>query len=507
MPQGILPFKYVEEKKSKNFTGLSGLLLYLELFKLLGLDNIINRNMQIKKESQGWRDEQIIISLILLNLAGGECIDDIEKLEHDEGFCRILKHIELRGKSKRERKKVRRRWRRQKVNTIPSPSAIFRYLSNFHDEAEEKKRESGKAFIPAMNDNLNKISDINLELVDFYQRHNYKSMATIDIDATLIPSSKSNALCAYKDGKAYQPINAWWAEQELVLHTEFRDGNVPAGHEVLRILKESILMLPEGVEEIYIRSDSAGYQHELLKYCDDGENNRFGRIGFAVGCDITDALKRAINTDEEIQWNRIYKEIRGKRIATGQEWAEVCFVPNKIATSKKGREYRYIAVRELLKQKELPGLAEQLTFPFPIMEMSNKRYKLSAIVTNLFWEGEEIIHWYRKRAGKSEEVHSIMKQDFAGGKLPSCDFGVNAAWWWIMIFAVNINSIMKQLIFTKEWKKKRMKAIRYNIINIAGLIRKKKNEFIVYMAEAHPSIDILINARKRIMELACLPAG
>ena len=76
-----------------------------------------------------------------------------------------------------------------------------------------------------------------------------------------------------------------------------------------------------------------------------------------------------------------------------------------------------------------------------------------------------------------------------------------------MIFAVNINSIMRQLIFTKEWKTKRMKAIRYNIINLPGLIRKKKNEFIIYMAEAHASIDILINARKRIMELACLPAG
>jgi hypothetical protein len=26
-----------------------------------------------------------------------------------------------------------------------------------------------------------------------------------------------------------------------------------------------------------------------------------------------------------------------------------------------------------------------------------------------------------------------MKEDLAGGKLPSNDFGENAAWWWIMI--------------------------------------------------------------------------
>ena len=38
-----------------------------------------------------------------------------------------------------------------------------------------------------------------------------------------------------------------------------------------------------------------------------------------------------------------------------------------------------------------------------------------------------------------------MKGDFAGGKLPSGDFGENAAWWWIMILAMNLNTIMKRL--------------------------------------------------------------
>ena len=33
--------------------------------------------------------------------------------------------------------------------------------------------------------------------------------------------------------------------------------------------------------------------------------------------------------------------------------------------------------------------------------------------------------------GKSEEAHSVMKEDLAGRKLPSGKFGVNAAWWWV----------------------------------------------------------------------------
>ena len=38
-----------------------------------------------------------------------------------------------------------------------------------------------------------------------------------------------------------------------------------------------------------------------------------------------------------------------------------------------------------------------------------------------------------------------MKEDLAGGKLPSGDFGENAAWWGIMLLALNLNAAMKRL--------------------------------------------------------------
>jgi hypothetical protein len=52
------------------------------------------------------------------------------------------------------------------------------------------------------------------------------------------------------------------------------------------------------------------------------------------------------------------------------------------------------------------------------------------------------MNWLHERCGKSEEVYAVMKDDLAGGKLPSADFGVNAAWWWIMIIALNLNVLM-----------------------------------------------------------------
>lgn len=509
MTQDLLPFKFENEKKEKNLTSLSGLLLYLGLFKALKMDRIISKYLTIKKDRQGYKDQQFILALILLNLAGGDSVSDINLLEKDEGFCQILKNMELQGTFGRRRAKIKKRWRKKSKNDIASPSAIFRYLSYFHNAAEEKNRQKGKAFIPKSNEYLDKFHHINSYLADYTQKKSPVSQATLDMDATLSETNKKSALSCYKGFKAYQPFNTWWYEQDLLLHTEFRDGNVPAGHEQLRLFKESLSLLPEGVEEVFLRSDTAGYQHDLLKYCDMGNNKRFGRIHFAIGCDVNQSFKKSILLDRDLCWNPIDKIVRGKKKSSGQEWAEVCFVPNKTSYRKKGCEYRYIAIREELRQKELPGMEGWVELPFPTMNIENKRYKITALVTNLNWEGEEIIHWYRQRCGKSEEMHHIMKEDLAGGRFPSKDFGENAAWWWIMILALNIQSIMKNLVLEKRWKNKRMKAIRFHIINIPGRIIKASggNNFIVKLTNDHPSFALLNRARERIMELACLPSG
>lgn len=102
---------------------------------------------------------------------------------------------------------------------------------------------------------------------------------------------KEDALFSCKKYGAYRPFDVRRVEQEPVLHTGFRDGNVPAGHERLRVCEEALDMLPEGA---YLRSDTAGYRHDLLRYRGKGENERFGRIGFAAGCDVTKEFTKAV---------------------------------------------------------------------------------------------------------------------------------------------------------------------------------------------------------------------
>ena len=66
----------------------------------------------MRKGGQSWTDSQIVLSLVLLNLAGGECVDEIKKLEADDGFCEVLKKAEMHGFRRKVRRALLRRWRK-----------------------------------------------------------------------------------------------------------------------------------------------------------------------------------------------------------------------------------------------------------------------------------------------------------------------------------------------------------------------------------------------------------
>ena len=103
MPQGAMPFQYVQEKGSTGMTALAGLGAYLDLWQVAGLPQSLRRHLGVKG-GQGWTDEQMVTSLVLLNLAGGECVEDLRLLEKDEGLGRVLRLAETHGMGRRERR-------------------------------------------------------------------------------------------------------------------------------------------------------------------------------------------------------------------------------------------------------------------------------------------------------------------------------------------------------------------------------------------------------------------
>jgi hypothetical protein len=82
-------------------------------------------------------------------------MEDIERLEQDDGFYRLWDMLERRGK-------VAKRFRCKSQRKLPAASTVFRYLEAFHQEAP---REQTKVIIPESNRHLRGFLQINRNLI------------------------------------------------------------------------------------------------------------------------------------------------------------------------------------------------------------------------------------------------------------------------------------------------------------------------------------------------------
>ena len=96
MPQGALPFQYAQEKGSTVMTALAGLGAYLDLWQVAGLPQSLRRHLGVKGGAGLDRRADGDLPGVLLNLAGGECVEAprssrgqaLHLLEKDEGLGR-----------------------------------------------------------------------------------------------------------------------------------------------------------------------------------------------------------------------------------------------------------------------------------------------------------------------------------------------------------------------------------------------------------------------------------
>jgi len=180
-------------------------------------------------------------------------------------------------------------------------------------------------------------------------------------------------------------------------------------------------------------------------------------------------------------------------------------VPNWAGHSRNRADYRFLAIREPLRQLKLDDAAQ---LSFPTQEFAGLGiYKLFGVVTNRRDAGDKVIWWLRERCGKSEEVHAVMKTDLAGGQLPSARFGANAAWWTLMILALNLNGAMKLLVLGQDWVPKRMKALRFGLIGLPGRVVRHARRLIIRLSANAVTLGLILAARETIRALACGPGG
>jgi len=90
----------------------------------------------------------------------------------------------------------------------------------------------------------------------------------LDGDASQIVAEKKSACFTYKGEQGYMPMIGHLAEAGVVIHDEFRDGNIAPASRNLEFIQACETRLPKGHRIAHVRLDSAGYQADIFNYCE-----------------------------------------------------------------------------------------------------------------------------------------------------------------------------------------------------------------------------------------------
>src|SRR5580692_1201317 len=282
-----LDFEIDSELETGLITGHAGVAGLIEAFRQTGTAAVIDREIQLKSRKRGLSAAEMAESLLALWAAGGERAEDLDQFRQDKALALLLGH------------------------DLPAAQTARDFLVQFHGEDLPLLQE-GKANVPTESVPLLGLAKANAELILDLQCRRPVKTATLDIDATVIACDKRAAKRAYDGNRGYQPVLALWAEQDVIVADEFRDGNVPAGSGNRRVVEKALAALPGGIDKIYLRGDSALYERSnaLARRASDRLRD-LGRYEPAIGRMYRRSALRSLET-------RQARDRRDPRVGRGQ---------------------------------------------------------------------------------------------------------------------------------------------------------------------------------------------
>ncbi len=434
-----------------DLTAKAGLIVVAETLIALGMEQVVRRELVVRKRQRGLDEFSKLQAIVLLLAAGGERIEDVRLLREDPALCRLLD----RG--------------------MPSPDALHDFLAAFHDDKELSRRPQQGAFIPKPNSALLALGRINGELVRRTVAAEAPCVATLDLDATIIESHKRDAKAHYKGGRGYQPTAVLWAEQDLVVADEYRDGNVPAAMRTKQLAESAFATLPASVTRRYFRGDSACYDIRLLRWLWQKG------IAFTISADMSQPL-RALCTEPSQKWS-LFEDRPDEVVAL----CEVEFTPGD--WPKNAPPMRYVALRFSGKQGRL------------FADGNDTKY-LAVVSNRMEPSCAELIRWHWQKAGTIEHLHDVSKNDLAARLPPSGLFGANAAWYRLNLLTYNVLVALKRHALPERLRDARPKRLRYEVFSLPAVLTEHARQLTAQVGASALTLDEITKARGRLLDLS-----
>jgi hypothetical protein len=117
--EGEFLFEIDEEPTEECLTAFGGLPLFVRTARSLDVPGSGKRKLALKQRDRGFDEATYIESFLVLNAAGGDCLEDFDCLREDRGLAAMLGHA------------------------VPSPEAARKFLYQFHDpeKLEQAQRD------------------------------------------------------------------------------------------------------------------------------------------------------------------------------------------------------------------------------------------------------------------------------------------------------------------------------------------------------------------------------
>lgn len=201
-----------------------------EMAQALGIPQALDKELPRPGSGRGFKPSGFVMPLLLMLHGGGRKLEDLREVEAEVSRRKLLG-----------------------MKDLPASCTVGDW---FRRVGQHPKGLCG-------------LGSVNDEVVRKILEPDGRQDYTLDADATVIESEKEKAQWTYKKEKGYQPLLGFIFEKGLLLHDEFRDGNVPAGAGAVPFLESCWKRMPKGKRIAYMRSDSAFYQASVFNWCED----------------------------------------------------------------------------------------------------------------------------------------------------------------------------------------------------------------------------------------------
>lgn len=278
----ILPFEY--ELTDQPITGMGGLPVFLAAAKKLGLEELFTDHLTIKIRKRGYTEFELSMAIILALLAGGEGLDDVDKIRLDEVVS---------------------------GGGFPHSTTVGDFLRRFEEEE--------------IFDALTRVQDALSKSV--LEARGYDRL-TLDIDATTIKAEGKNREGTGKsyDGvRGYQALAVFAAELGLLLAQELRPANTHPGSGAVALIEHALTLITPGIG-LHLRSDSACYSKKVVGLCE------YKRMTFTITADMTAPLQQKIEALPDDAWHSF---------SSTEDAANLSYQPTGWP-----KPYRFIAIRK-----------------------------------------------------------------------------------------------------------------------------------------------------------------